>query len=218
MRPLSALAALLAAPLVLVLFIPQPSIAVRDPLSRAIRRYEKVESYSVTLRSEKETGLEVIRYTYRRPGHIRMEFETPHHGTVVTYDPEEKKVRVRPFRSIESLVFVFDPSSSLVKSSRGHRVDESDIGTLLRTARELADHGSVESGEAVKINGRVADVVIVTGRDGSTVENGLVNRYVLYLERTTGLPIKVESFGPEGNLLERVLMDDLKVRMRKEGR
>jgi len=192
---------------------PSLSWAMTDLLSRAIKRYESVESYTVTLRSEKKSGTEVIKYSYRRPGYIYMEFVTPHHGTVVTYDPDEKKVHVRPFKSLESLYFIFDPSSSIVKSSRGHRVDESDIGTLLSTAAELGKKGTIENTGEEAINGRLTDIVTIRGAGGTTVERD-VNRYVLYLERTTGLPIKVEAFGVGGELIERVIMDDLDVTTR----
>jgi len=189
------------------------SWAMTNLLNRAIEKYAGVESYTVTLRSESSRGVEVIKYYYRKPGYIRMEFETPHRGTVVTYDPEEKKVRVQPFKSLESFVFLFDPSSFIVQSSRGHSVDESDIGTLLKIAAELGKHGSVEESGVEEINGRVTDIVTVTGAGGSTVEKE-VNRYVLYLERATGLPVKVESFGLDGKIIERVLMDDLEVNTR----
>ncbi len=186
------------------------SLAMTDILNQAIEKYTKVESYTVTLRSKSSRGVEVIKYYYKKPGYIRMEFETPHHGSVVTYDPLKKKVRVQPFESIESFSFFFDPSSFIVKSSRGHRVDESDIGTLLKTAAELGKKGAVEIAGSEKIKGRVTDIVTVTGAHGSTVESD-VNRYVLYIERATGLPIKVESFGLDGKIIESVLMDDLEV-------
>jgi len=192
---------------------PSLSWAMSDLLNHAVEKYAKVESYRVTLRSKSSRGVEVIKYSYKKPGYIRMEFETPHHGTVVTYDPREKKVHIQPFKSIESFHFIFNPSSSIVKSSRGHRVDESDIGTLLKTAAELGKKGTVEKTGSEKINGRLADIVTVTGAGGRTVEKD-VNRYVLYLERATGLPIKVESFGVDGEIIESVLMDDLEVNTR----
>jgi len=184
-----------------------------DLLEKAIKTFENVESYTVTLRSEKDSGIEVIKYQYKKPGHIRMEFVTPHQGALLTYDPEEKKVRVRPFRSFKSFVLTFDPSSSFVKSPRGHRVDESDIGTLLRVAAELARHGSIEESGTGKIKGRPTDIITITGEDGYTVEKD-VNKYVLYLERSTGLPLKAEALDRNGELIERVLMDDLEVKMR----
>ncbi len=213
MRPRTA--PVIAAVMAVAGFLTAPSLswAMTNILNRAIKRYESVESYTVTLRSEKKGGLEVIKYSYKKPGYIRMEFVTPHHGTVVTYDPGEKKVHVRPFKSLESFYFIFNPSSSIVKSSRGHRVDESDIGTLLKIAAKLGKNGTVENTGSDKINGRLADIVTITGAGGFTVEKD-VNQYVLYLERTTGLPIKVESFGVDGEIIERVLMDDLDVTTR----
>jgi outer membrane lipoprotein-sorting protein len=186
-----------------------------DPVSIAMERYKKVETYSVTLRSESKGSSEVIRYYYKSPARVRMEFIRPHKGTVLVYDPEKGKVRVRPFGFLKPLVFTFSPDNRIVKSSNGHRVDESDIGALLKAAKEINDHGRLETLRTEEVGGRDTVVVSVTGDGGYTVYEE-INRYILWLDRELYLPLKAEAYGVEGDLLESVLMDDLEVNIELE--
>lgn len=181
-----------------------------DYLSLAVKSYQGITSYGVTLRSESAVGSEVIRYYYKRPGVIRMEFIRPRKGATLVYNPKDGKVKVRPFGSIKFFVLTFNPDNRTVKSSRGHRVDQSDIGTLLKTIEELRSHGKVEYTGNEKVGERGAVVLNIEGGGGYTVE-GDINRYLLWLDQASYLPLKVEAYGVNGDLLERVWLEDLKV-------
>lgn len=68
-----------------------------DIIRHAIEHYETVETYVVTLPSVKHGHLsEEIRYYYKKPGYVRMEFITLHKGAVLVYNPETKKVSNAP--------------------------------------------------------------------------------------------------------------------------
>lgn len=193
-----------------LLWIALTSIESPDYLSLAVKSYQGITSYSVTLRSESRVGSEALRYYYKRPGVIRMEFIKPHKGATLVYNPKDGKVRVRPFESIKFFVLTFDPDNRTVKSSRGHRVDQSDIGTLLKTIEELRSHGEVEHTGNEKVGEREAIVLNIKGEGDYTVE-GDIHRYLLWLDQASYLPLKVEAYGLKGDLLERVWMEDLKV-------
>lgn len=183
-----------------------PALAFAGPVDEAISSFERLESYRATLRS---SSGEVIRYFFKKPGYIRMEFEKPHKGAVLVYDPFKKEVRLRPFGFLKSLELRMGPDDSLIRSSRGHTVDESDIGSLLRRVKKLKDNGTVEIAGQEEVGGRGALVVEVRGN--GAFEYGGVNRYRLWLEKELMLPLKVEAWSASGELLEGVLMDDLDV-------
>jgi outer membrane lipoprotein-sorting protein len=183
-----------------------PSSAFADSVDDAIASFEKLESYSVTLRSS--TG-EVIRYFFKKPGYIRMEFEKPHKGAVLLYDPLKKEARLRPFGSLKPFELSVSPDNWLIRSPGGHTVDESDIGALLRNVRKIRDNGTAANAGEDEINGR--KTLIVEARGKGAFEAGGVNRYRVWLEKNMMLPIKVEGYGASGELLEVVLMDDLLV-------
>ena len=187
---------------------------VPDPLAAALERYRDVGSYRVTLRSGHGDDGEVIRYFYKKPGFIRMEFIRPHNGALLVYDPTAKTVRLRPFGALKPLVLSLSPDNSLVKSAQGHRVDESDIGTLLRRVQRLSERGTTVMRGEEKVGARDAVIVSVEGEKGHSLEG--VHRYLIWLDRITLLPLKVAAYDSSGAPVEEVLMDDLEVNMALE--
>ena len=183
-----------------------PASAFAGPVEDALSSFERLAGYRVTLRS---SSGEVIRYSFKKPGYIRMEFEKPHKGAVLVYDPFRKEVRLRPFGFLKSLELRMGPGDRLIRSSKGHTVDESDIGSLLRRVKKLKDNGTVETAGEEEVGGRDTLIVEVSGEGGFAT--GGVNRYRLWLEKTLMLPLKVEAYAASGQLLEGVLMDDLEV-------
>lgn len=180
--------------------------AFAGPVEDALSSFERLESYKVTLRS---SSGEVIRYFFKKPGYIRMEFEEPHKGAVLVYDPFKKEVLLRPFGFLKSFELRISPDDKLIRSSRGHTVDESDIGSLLKNVKKLKDNGMAQvAGEEV-VKGRGTLVVEIQGEGAFEVDG--TNRYRLWLEKTLMLPVKVEAYSASGELLEGVLMDDLEV-------
>ncbi len=182
----------------------------QDPISIAIENYKNVESYSVTLRSRNDEDFsEIIKYYYKKPGFVRMELIKPHKGAILIYSPFTKEVSVRPFSSLKSFVLTLSPDNRLVKSSRGHRIDASDIGELLRTVKKLQENGKTEIIREEVVNKKLTMLVSIKGRNGFTVDG--VHRYLLWLDKTTFLPLKVSSFDISDKLIEEVLMDDLRI-------
>ncbi len=181
-----------------------------DVISSAIENYGQVASYKVTLRSRNEESSEKIRYFYKKPGYVRMEFVEPHNGSVLVYDPTSNEVKVRPFGFIKSLVFTLSPDNRLIKSSKGHTVDESDIGALLEMVHTLKMNGTVEVLGNKRIGERETIKVKITGRDGFTVGSN-ISHYLLWMDTGSLLPIKVSAYDKDGDLIEEVLMDDLEI-------
>src|SRR5512147_353680 len=84
------------------LFAIMSDTASADLLDDALSRYSKVETYQVTLRSSASHGgpfREIIRYAFKQPGWVRMDFSQPYSGMVLIYDPEKNRVRLWPWGS-----------------------------------------------------------------------------------------------------------------------
>lgn len=182
-------------------------LASVDPVSAAVESYKNTASYSVTLDSKGSGSSEIIKYYFKKPGFIRMEFIKPHSGAVLVYDPYKREVRLRPFGFMKSLVIRLRPEDSLIRSSGGHTVDESDIGSLLKRVARLQKNGETKALKDEDAGGRPALPVSVEGRGGETVDG--INRYILWLDKKNHLPLKVEAFDAGGRLVEEVLMEDL---------
>lgn len=173
-------------------------------LAQAYEAFGSIESYSVTLRSEGEGGKETIKYWYKAPGFVRMEFIEPHKGAVLVYDPDKKLVRLKPFRF--GFVMALQPESRLVRSKRGHTVDESDIGDLLESALRIKETGSERIIGKTEISGRSATIIRIEGQE---IEG--ITGYDLWIDDGLKLPVKAIAYGPGNKVIEEVLMNDLKL-------
>lgn len=179
-----------------------------DPIAGALERFEQIGAYRLVLRSQGRRGEEVIRYAYRRPGFIRMDLVSPYPGAVLIYSPETRRVRLWPFGSPERRAGLsLSPLNPLVRSARGHRVDQSDVGTLLRNVQRLHRRGTLRLLGEAPIDGRRSYHLVVQGDEGHRV--GEVAGYELWLDAETLFPRRVISTDRRGGLLERVQLEQI---------
>ncbi len=184
----------------------------QSPLAQAEAAFKALTTYTATLRSYAQGADEytqIIRFFYKKPGFIRMEFISPHKGALLAYSPETGKARLRPFGIFKPLILTLRPGNRLIRSPQGHTVDRSHLGALIENARIIEDSGSLETLGTEEINGREALKVEVKAQKGFQSEG--VNRYLLWLDSKTRLPIKAEGYDADGEFIEGVLIDDLVV-------
>lgn len=187
------------------------AFSTAELIDKVMANYNAVQSYQVTLRTRSDVSNDVIRYYYKKPGLVRMEFIRPHEGAVLVYDPSKKAVKLRPFGSIKNIVLTLSPDNYLVKSPKGHRADESDIGVLIKTVKALHDKGIGEIMGEVDVGDRDSVILKVTGTGNFTVKG--IHAYLLWIDKKTFLPVKASSFDVKGALIEEVVMDDLEIDM-----
>ncbi|KAB2898975.1 MAG: hypothetical protein F9K35_09245, partial [Burkholderiaceae bacterium] len=170
-----------------------PGAAMADPLTDAEARFGALHSYQVTLRSIDAAGRQqVIRYAYRKPGWVRMDFEQPHRGAVLVYAPDTRRVRLWPFGLGHWPTLDLPPDHPLLRSPQGHRVDQSDVGVLLGEMRALHERGSAMPLDDADLAGRPATGLEITGPPHPAADG--VHRYRVWLARDTGFPLRVDSF------------------------
>jgi outer membrane lipoprotein-sorting protein len=181
----------------------------QDPVAAAIERFSAVGSYRVTLHASHDDTTEIIRYSFKKPGFVRMEFIQPHKGAVLVYNPMTKKVRLRPFGFAESLVLTLSPDNRLIRSSSGHRVDASDIGALLSRVKALQARVRTTVSSSGKASGKAALLVdvVCTGEAG---QDGIC-RYMLRLDGESLMPLKVTAYDRQGKVIEDVVMDGMEL-------
>ncbi|RQR69320.1 DUF1571 domain-containing protein [Burkholderia sp. Bp9012] len=182
-----------------------------DPVTIAQSHFDQVHSYRATIRSSARSGEHAeFHYAYRKPGFVRMDFVSPHHGAVLAYDPDAGKVRLRPFGEHALPALTLSPSNPLLRDRSGHRVDRSDVGVLLRNVHALQQGGATVTEGKETIGGRTALRVSVTGAPAHVVDG--VHRYLLWLDAEDGFPLKVVSFADDDGVpLETVTLDDVEI-------
>ena len=199
----------MTASLILLLAL-APATLPGDPLDTALARYHAVASYRVTIHSRSDGSAEIFRYFFKRPGFVRMEFIQPHKGAVLVYNPVKREAKLKPFGFINPLVLTLNPDNPLITSARGHRVDASDIGALLETARMLRAKGKSRTMGAVAEGGRKRILVAIEGNDSEVVA-GSVHRCLLWLDARTFLPVRAITYEENGALVEDVRLDGMEV-------
>lgn len=187
------------------------ALAVPDPdlLDLAIARYRGVESYRVTIRSSHADGEDHLRYFYRRPGFVRMEFVKPHAGAVLVYSPTTQRVRLWPFGAGRFPELNLSPGNPLIRSPRGQHVDRSDIGALFDNVWTLRQSGTMETRGEEMLAGRPARHIDVTGTGNFTVTG--VHRYELWLDAESLFPLRVVSRDLQNAVIETVRMEDAEI-------
>lgn len=188
----------------------------KDMVTAALKSYENVASYRVTLRVMHGNSNEIIQYSFKKPGFVRMDFVRPHKGAVLVYDPAANRVRLQPFGISKAFALFLSPDSRLVKSPSGHQVNESDIGALLRRVLLLQKQGLATVQGEESVGGKATVLVDIEGKDGFSLD--ATHRFLLNLDAATLLPLQVRTYDVAGNLLEEVLMDDLETDVRFDDR
>lgn len=183
--------------------------ASTDPLELAIERFRALQTYRVTLHSSHADGEEHLRYFYRKPGQVRMEFIHPHAGAVLIYDPVSRRALLWPFGAGHFPKLNLSPDNPLIRSPRGQRVDKSDVGALLDNVQALRQNGSMTTYGEERWDERATQHIGVTGKNDYTIAS--VHRYELWLDATTLFPLKVVSRDRNDAVLETVRMDELEI-------
>lgn len=195
-------------PLIVALLITAAGFAP-DPISIAVEHFNRLDSYRVMLKARGPELSEIIRYYYRRPGFVRMELVKPFHKTILLYDPRMREVTLIPLGWSEHFAFTLDPGNRFIRSSGGHRIDESDIGALLKSVQLLQKNGVTHARGKEDVGERRAIRLDIKGKEDYTI-NG-IHAYHLWLDEEHYLPLKVAAFDMMGRIVEEVLMDDLEI-------
>ncbi len=178
-----------------------------DPIASALDAWAALDSYRVTMHSTLANGeSQTVRYHYRKPGFVRMEFVQPHRGALLVYSPQTGEVTLRPFGVGVFPRLNLNPGNPLIRAPNGHTVDQSDVGVLLRNVRALQHKGSTETLGEEAVGGVPALHVRVTGTGRRAVEG--VHRYDLWLDRRSLFPVQAQSRNVDGELLESLSMED----------
>jgi outer membrane lipoprotein-sorting protein len=186
-----------------------PSGTPADPLASAIEHYRTIETYRVTIRSTHSDGEEYIRYYYKKPGFVRMEFVRPHAGAVLIYNPTTQNVRLWPFGVKHFPELSLSPGNPLIRSSRGQRVDHSDVGTLFENIRTLREGGNTKVLGEERMDGHTVVHLVVTGAAGFAVSG--VHRHELWLDTESRFPVKGISRDLQDAIIETVMMEGLEI-------
>lgn len=155
-------------------------------------------------------GVEKLTYSFKKPDRVRVDFDSPHKGMTIVYPDKAGRVVVRMSKWLPFNFNVhLDPGSPLVEISPGQRINQTDIGLLIRNiGHSLTDMylGDLDVSEGPKT------IVIRTLAD-NPFKRGTPTRYTFTIDKGYWLPVGVEESTADGVLKRRVVYENLRLNM-----
>ncbi len=183
-----------------------------DLLKRMEAAYARVEDYQakVTVQAYQNDGsveTKMFLYTFKKPNRIRLDFESPHPGLILTYPDKNGKVVVRPSGWVSFFKLRLSPDSRLLKDSSGQRIDQTEMGLLIKhIERSLTDQrrGPSEISEE-------KETIRIRVLAENPFRKGALTLYQFFIDQGLCLPTKVEESAPDGRLQRTVTFQNLKI-------
>jgi len=173
--------------------------------------YSKVDNYRMEVEITKpaDEGAwkeERFTYTYKRPNQIRIDFHKPHGGTIVVYPAKDGKVFLRPW-GWRFLDFHVAPDNILLADPSGQRVDQTDLGLLIRNIERCMSEGRrglLEISEEER-----SIVVEVLSED--LFRKGENTHYTFVIEKESWLPTEIREAAPGGSPKRRIVFSEIEL-------
>lgn len=147
-----------------------------------------------------------FRYTFKKPNHIRLDFEAPYPGMILVYPDEDGKAVVKPGGWAGFLRLHLAPDSALLRASAGQRVDQTDMGLLIQNiSHSVTDRRRGE----VKLSDEDGRVVIEVLAEDHFLA-GISTLYRFYVDAKLSLPVEVQELTPDGVFKREVFFRDLR--------
>ena len=181
-------------------------------LSRMRNAFEGVRDYrtDVEIWSSGKDGFlmrKKFQYTFKKPNRIRIEMEYPHGGMVLVYPDADNKVFVRPGGWARFFTFALAPDDYFLRESSGQRIDQTDLGLLIRNITRSVKNA--RDGK-LKISKQGAHFRIRVLADNHFRED-VSTLYTILIDRTSWLPVEIEESTPEGTLERKIIFRNLKI-------
>ncbi len=181
-------------------------------LSRMETAYSKVTDYQATVevktyKSDGSSEMQQFLYTFKKPKRIRLDFESPHRGMEMVDPDQNGKVTVHLPGLGHLLKFHLTPDNSLLHVASGQRIDQTDLGLLIKNISHSFTDQRRGALDITEENGYVRISVLAENH----FRKGVVTLYHFFIDEALWLPDKVEESSPDGHLERAITFQNLKV-------
>ena len=168
-------------------------------MARVAAAYAKVESYQTDMevreyRKGKYLQSKRFLYTFRKPGQLRIDMQSPEPGTILVYPDQGGKVTLRPGGWTGFVTLHLAPDNALLASGSGQRIDQSDFGLLLRNIQHSISDGRRGAVGVSESNGRVSIEVLADDH----FLRGVRTLYCFVIDTSSWLPLEVHESTAQG--------------------
>jgi outer membrane lipoprotein-sorting protein len=178
----------------------------QEIMAKMATAYGQIGSYrTVTEISEYRDGQVVetrrFRYSFKKPERLRIDMESPYAGMTLVYPDENGKVAVK----FGFLKLHLAPDNALLRSSAGQRIDQTDLGLLIRNiSRSLTDQRHGEP-SVTSQDGRAVIEVLADDHFRPAVQT----LYRFSIDLASWLPLAVEELSRDGIPRRKIVFHDL---------
>ncbi len=139
-----------------------------------------------------------FKYYFKKEKKIRVDFTHPYTELTLIYQARDENVTVLPIRFFSFLKLRFSMDDPSIRTLSGQRIDQTDVGFFIEfLAKNISgvrqeDNEFLENADEIRFLFRAMDYV-----KGSTPE-----KYRIHISKKHWLPVRLERYDLEGNLLE----------------
>jgi outer membrane lipoprotein-sorting protein len=174
--------------------------------------YAQVTDYQTnievkTYRRDGSFATQKFLYTFKKPDRIRLDFETPHSGLVLVYPDQNGKVVVRPPGLGRFFTPHLAPGNSLLRMSSGQRIDQTDLGLLIKNIGHSLTDQRRGPAEFAEDDGHTRVRVLADDH----FQKGIETLYQFLIDKRLWLPAGVEESTSEGRLERKIIFHNLKI-------
>jgi outer membrane lipoprotein-sorting protein len=145
-------------------------------------------------------------YTFRKPDQVRIDMKSPYPGMILVYPDEDGKVYVRLSGLAGFLYLSLSPDSALLKNSAGQRIDQTNLGLLIRNlAHSFTDRRRGEI-RVSREDGRVLVEVLAEDHFLASV----LTLYHVSIDSARWLPVEVKESNPAGVTKRKVIFRNMR--------
>ncbi len=139
-----------------------------------------------------------FKYYFKKIKKIRVDFSQPHPGLTILYNDDEKKATVIPFRSSSAFKFRLSVDNLLLKTLAGQRINQTDMGYFINFLSKNLKKVEQEENTLSEDEQRVEFLF----RAMDYIEEKLIEKYRISISKKYWLPIRIQRYSSEGQLLE----------------
>ena len=202
---------------ILVLFAPphtpaQPALDSETLLKNLEGTYAQVIDYHThvevkTYRRDGSFAVQKFLYTFKKPDRIRLDFETPHSGLVLVYPDQNGKAVLRPPGLGRFFTLHLAPGNSLLRMSSGQRIDQTDLGLLIKNIGHSLTDQRLGRAEFAEDDGYIRVRVLADDH----FQKGVETLYQLLINKKLWLPAEVDESTPEGRPERKIIFHNLRI-------
>lgn len=194
----------------LLLSVVNPALAQPDEASRIFNVVKKmeasfkgVEDYTceveqIFYQEGTENQRYRFKYYFKKKKRIRVDFYSPYPTLSLFYSDGDEEVTVVPLRPMGLFKFHLSIDNPKVQTMAGQKINQTDMGYFIEFLSQNLkkvpqEEGGLEEGrDLVKFWFQALDYI-----KGKTIE-----RYRIFISKENWLPVRIERYTLEGNLIE----------------